>query len=526
MMKDKEQASALLDRLAWPLARGVTFFLQAVALFILMLYGIMFVQHAVAVVRFPYQIDYGEGVELYAVSRLLSGETLYGSINQPPYHVGVYPPLYTLVVAPIAALAGIQYGAGRAVSAVLALFIAWLLGRMVYEETHQPWAGIVTGLLWLASHLVYSWAVLMRVDMLAIALSLLGLYLFWRGYVRRGLERYVFVAMVLFVAAAYARQTSVWAAASCLVCLVVMRRWALAGKALALYAGLGLAILGLLSATTGGEFFRHLVVYNYQVWKFSRWQAAVGRVWALYPLAILAGLITLVLTLWRRWPALAALYLMFGWLSSVTTGEIGAYINHLLEASAATWLACGLLLGHTAKSRQGLWRLLASVALLVQIAMLIHLPYNLQSGVLEPWTALKPAVRTWSKQNRAAYLWTPAQADVQAADELSYRVHQTPGLILSEDGAFTTTHGRPMWIQFFDFTQLARLGLWDQSPFQDQIRTHQFALLLLKFDTATDVLSYRNIVTPEMLDAIRQSYVLEKQIWLYYVYVPRAAPTN
>lgn len=109
----------MLNRLAWALARRVTLFLQAVALVILMLYGIMFVQHAVAVIRFPYQMDYGEGVELYAVSRLLSGETLYGSINQPPYHVGVYPPLYNLVVAPVAELAGIQYGAGRAVSAAL-----------------------------------------------------------------------------------------------------------------------------------------------------------------------------------------------------------------------------------------------------------------------------------------------------------------------------------------------------------------------------------------------------------------------
>jgi hypothetical protein len=236
----------LLNRRAWPLAQRAAFFLQAVALFVLMLYGLMFAQHAVAMVRFPYQMDYGEGVELYMVSRLLGGLPLYTSINQPPYHVGVYPPLYTLVVAPVAALTGLQYGAGRAVSAALALVIAWLLGRMVYEETHRPWAGIVTGLLWLASHLVYSWAVLMRVDMLAIMLSLLGLYLFWHGYIRRGAERYVLAAMVSFVAAAYARQTSVWAAASCLVYLLIMRRWTLAGKALALYAGLGLALLGLL----------------------------------------------------------------------------------------------------------------------------------------------------------------------------------------------------------------------------------------------------------------------------------------
>ena len=81
-----------------------------------------------------------------------------------------------------------------------------------------------------------------------------------------------------------------------------------------------------------------------------------------------------------------------------------------------------------------------------------------------------------------------------------------------------------MWIQFYDFTQLAKLGVWDQTPFLDQIGRHQFALIVLTFDVSTDVLSYRNIVTPEMLDAIRASYMLDKQMWLYYVYVPRTAP--
>ena len=505
------------------LIRRVTFLLQAVALFVLLLYGLMFLQHAVGVIRFPYQMDYGEGAEIYMVSRLLSGQPLYSDIHQPPYHVGVYSPLYTFTVAPVAALTGVGYGAGRAVSTVLALTIAWLLGRMVYEETRKTWAGIATGLLWLTSHFVYSWAVLMRVDMLALALALSGFYLFWHGYIRKSRERYVFAAMFLFVLAAYARQTSIWAAAACFTYLALTRRWALAVKSLALYAGLGLAILGLLQAATGGEFFRHLVLYNVQVWKLSRWQAALGRAWAMYPLAILGGGLALILAWLRRWPALAALYLLFGWLSTVTTGKVGAYINHLLEASAVTWLACGLLLGYAAPSRRWAWPLLATVALLMQAALLIHLPYSLQGGVLDPWTTLKPVVRPWQKQSRAAYLWTPAQADVQAARALDERVRQTPGLILSEDGSFTTTHGRPMWIQFFDFTQLAKSGVWNQTPFLDQIKSHQFALILLTFDSSTDVLSYRNIITPEMLDALRSSYVLDKQMWLYYVYVPRTA---
>jgi len=508
-----------------PLTHRILLLIQAIALFILVLYGLMFVQHAAAAVRFPYQLDYGEGLELYQVFRLLNGQPLYSDIHQPPYHVGVYAPLYPVVIAPIAALTGIGYGAGRAVSAILTLVIAWLLGQMVYSETRTLWTGVVTGLLWLASHFVYSWAAFMRVDMLSIALSLLGLHFFWSGYIRQGRERYVLVAMVLFVAAAYARQTSVWAAAACLVYLALTRRWALMGKALAVYAGLGLAILCLLQATTGGEIFRQLFLYNNNhAWNFRRWQVTVSRAWAMYPLAILAGPITLVLALLRRWPALPALYLGFAWLSSITISGAGGYINHLLEADAAMCLACGLLLGWMGKSRRPLWPLVASVALLIQVALVIHLPYSLQGGVLPPWTAVKNLVRQPAKQNRAAYSWTPADADIQVAGALDERVRQTPGLILSEDGSFTTTHGRPLWIQFSDFTLFAYDSVWDQTPFLNQIRDRQFALILLKFNI--EGAAPRSILTPEMVDAIRSSYILDNQMWLYYVYVPRSAPAN
>ncbi len=503
-----------------PLARNGILLLNAIALLFLTLYGIVFVQHAVAVVQFPYQIDYGEGLEIYAVARLLSGQPLYGDITQPPYHTLEYPPLYTLVTSPLAALIGVRYAAGRAVSVVLALVIAWLLGWIVYRETRTAWAGLATGLLWLASHFVYNWAVLMREDMLSITFSLSGLYLFWRGYIHQGSERHALLAMLLFVAAAYSRATAAWAAGACLAYLVLTRRWVLAAQALALYAGLGLAVMGLLQVLTGGEFYRHLVVYNLQPWMLSRWQAALGRAWAMYPLAILAGGVTLLLACVRRWPALPALYLALAWLSTATTGKVGAYINHLREANAATWLACGLLLGWAARSKTKLWPWLASAALLAQVVMLIHVPFGMQGGILPPWTVLRPAL-PWLKQNRAIYLRTPTEADTQEAGALDQRVRQTPGLVLSDDGSFTATHGRPMWIQFQPFTQLAKAGVWDQSAFLDQIRSRRFALVLLKFDVTGDVLTNQpNLMTAEMVEAIRQSYVLEQRLWLYNVYVP------
>jgi len=69
---------------------------------------------------------------------------------------------------------------------------------------------------------------------------------------------------------------------------------------------------------------------------------------------------------------------------------------------------------------------------------------------------------------------------------------------------------------------LSRFGIWDQTPFLNQIRNQRFALVLLKFDISRDV-SSRNIVTAEMVEALRANYALEEKMWLYYVYVPRLA---
>src|SRR5436309_10967849 len=93
--------------------RLVTNSLLAVALVILSVCTAMFIQHATRTVGFAYQMDYGEGVEIAMVSRLLSHQPLYTDIQQPPYHVGVYPPLYTVTVAALTTVTGLGYGTGR-----------------------------------------------------------------------------------------------------------------------------------------------------------------------------------------------------------------------------------------------------------------------------------------------------------------------------------------------------------------------------------------------------------------------------
>ena len=125
---------------------------------------------------FPYQLDYGEGVQLHYVGELLAGRPIYRPIGQYPYLTANYPPLTFLLTAALTPLLGLTYAAGRlwtllAIAAIAALLVAWLR-----RETGRWGPGLVAAALFAGSPYIYHWAPLFRVDLVGLALTLGGLY--------------------------------------------------------------------------------------------------------------------------------------------------------------------------------------------------------------------------------------------------------------------------------------------------------------------------------------------------------------
>ncbi len=105
---------------------------------------------------------------------------------------------------------------------------------------------------------VIAWTPLMRVDMLANALGLLGLV-----FAIRAIDRpaWIYAASVAFVLSLYTKQIGIAAPmAAFAVLLLVDRKTALRG--LAASTLLGLIILGTLTWLTDGGFVRHIFMYN------------------------------------------------------------------------------------------------------------------------------------------------------------------------------------------------------------------------------------------------------------------------
>ena len=66
---------------------------------LLLVQAVASVEHLWGVVRFPYQLDYGEAPELNRALRLARGEPIYVDWSDPPYQMANYTPLYPAVVS-------------------------------------------------------------------------------------------------------------------------------------------------------------------------------------------------------------------------------------------------------------------------------------------------------------------------------------------------------------------------------------------------------------------------------------------
>jgi hypothetical protein len=460
---------------------------------------VIFLVYAALAISFYYPLDYGEAPLVDQARRLAAGLNIYRpDLSTPPYTIANYPPLYILSLVPFVNLSGMPFLAGRAISVLSALAAAIFLGLISHTFSKDRFAALATGLLFLAIPYVVSWSGLLRIDLLALALSLAGLYVLirWPG-ATWGLAG----GGLLLVAAAYTRQS--YALAAPLAALAWLwtyeRRRALALALLV--GGLGLILFVGLNILTNGGFFVHIVAANVNEFGWERLAERFGDLSITAPLLLILGGAFLVFGRGRArsWPLLA-FYLIGATLSALTIGKIGSNVNYFLELSAALSLVAGAFI---AWSRPHPWQ---------QAALLILLA--LQTGLLMR-TTLDESVDGWL---------TARRSETEALRELEGLVAEANDPILAdEDMGLLTLHRRPLYLQPFEMTQLARTGRWNQADLLADIDNHAFSLILIHHFPFSSI--YQERWTAEMLSAIGQNYTPILVMAGTAVYQPQRGPT-
>jgi len=414
-------------------------------------------EHDWTAIRFPYPLDYGEGPILDQAVRLARLQNIYHrDLAAPPYTIANYPPLYPLLQVPFVWTFGPALWYGRVLSALGILAAALFCALTLHALTGDPLATAAGGLLLLAYPYVVHWSTFVRVDSLALGLSMAGLYVIVRWPERRA---GLWGSAALLAAAAYTRQS--YALAAPLAAFVWLlrerprrRAFALAG----MVGGIGLLAFLLFVLVTRGGFYLHVVAANVNRFQWTTVQHYAEEMWDHVPYLLIGSGLYVLLGAWLRrctwW--LIAPYLIGSIASAITVGKVGSSVNYMFEFSAALSLAAGALIAWPGTRRW--WLRVPLIAFLA-----------LQAGPMTSWTRDDYLGRNaWKIERRDEIA---RMAKIVAAADGPVLADEFMGLIPKA--------GRPLYYQPFEFKQLAEAGLWSQWPFIDQISRQEFPVILL-----------------------------------------------
>ena len=377
----------------------------------------------------------------------------------------------------------------------------------VWKKTGRWLPAVAAVLLFVGSPYIYHWAPLFRVDLIGLALTLGGLYAVYLAIPRQAgakMERHkrylLWLAVVLFVAALYAKQSFIFAPAAALVYLfffVDRRQAVLMAAAIGLLGGgLFLAI----NALTGGGFWEGMVVGNVNAFLWPEfWQQQADFFGTFAILGLLAAWYVVDKFMLERATPLREkispldLYLPAALPSVLLAGKAGAWENYFFEALAALALCWRAGAGPVAwPPRKVALPAVAPLLVLAQVMLMWHTP--------------KVADRYLRLTQKSNEDMAPILAD-------------TPDPIFSEDMGLLVTNDKVLDYYSFQNSQLARAGRWDQSWELDQLRDRSLSLVILERGTRLDVDRYQRF-TREFLSELDRNYRHARTVGKYELYEP------
>jgi hypothetical protein len=510
------------------LAGRCVFVLYACVILLLAVHLVRYLRYAVAAIRYPFELDYGEGI-VWQQALLIPGERMYGDITRFPFIVFHYPPLYHLAVRALAA-PGIDWLiAGRSISVACTAAIGALAAALSYDAVQQrvgrgaaAAGAAVSGLTVFCYGPVVYWSPLMRVDMMAIALSFLGVWLAGRAGGRPWLLR---LAVLSFVLAIYTKQNSI--AAPLAVLAVSLRAdWRRAVNAFGPGLAVGLAALLALSWATHGGFLRHLLLYNLNRFNLGAVLAwvpeesphglflvlAIGGLAAGWQLALrhrgtqpaVAFRLRLDSDVTTRLMAILTLYLLLSTGMLASLGKSGATLNYLVEwmciwsvligvlvaSVIAPVAAVGRLAGSPAGGKRAAAALLVLATLFIQVMVM---PTSVDRGTDDP-------------------------GRVQRLEALVARIREARRPVLSDDMVLLMKAGKEVPWEPAIFAELASTGRWDERLITGVIAARAFAFIITSVPPPAPARDER--FNPAVGAAIENAYPRIEEVAGHQIHLP------
>jgi Dolichyl-phosphate-mannose-protein mannosyltransferase len=509
---------------SWILGSAGFFSIALIAITITALaaHFIVYLRYALVAVRYPFELFDAEGI-VWQQAMLIPGVRMYGDINRFPFIVFHYPPVYHLVVRAVAALGMDPLVAGRSISVLASLLTAALAASLAFRATRNEAgrlasvAGAATaGLTFFCFVPVVACSPLMRVDMLAMALSFLGVWFAIRSVNR---PRLLYIAMALFVVAVFTKQTSIAAPlATMAVMALVNPKRALMVCCFGLL--LGSTALIILTGATDGGFLRHIILYNIN--RYSLELAAQYWITVVLPQLgfVLLAMVSITIY-WKRtasertWHDLASfrrdlassdavqvmailtLYMGVSTCMLVTLGKSGAGLSYFVEWMGLLSVLIGTL-----------------VAAIMGHQLIKADPDSARSAIV--FGPLLPMLLLMQ------VLLSPASRDFGFADltqsqqlnQLVVRIRDASQPVLSDDMVLLMRAGKEVPWEPAIFMELASTGRWDERQIISLIASYYFAFVISH--------GHDNHFSPAVAHAIQTAYPRTEEHAEHMVHLPPA----
>ena len=512
----------------WSVQRTATAIAWIILLVMLGFGFYQWLQQSVQAVVFPFELNYGEGI-IWEQARLIFSEKAYAPIEQFPSIVFHYPPVFHAIAAGLSNMFGSDMLAtGRTVALLSTVVTAVAAGLIIHSLVtieSGPKGGIIAGFAGALSIFTYApvmiWSPLMRVDMMAVMFSFIGIALGIRAI---KYERLIYWSSLCFVLSVYSKQSSI-AAPMALYLILFWLRPSLAIRGISACLMIGSVALAVLYWVTGGGFVRHVFLYNINRVEWEQ-VSIILRMMGVHAIYFGFALLALV----RRIPAIASCYaglnradlktalvgnlhdfsmliLILYWilatLMTLTIAKSGSNINYLIEWMCVTSIFVGLALSDAARMFTA-WRA-DSIRSTILLTCIFPVAFGIQIVLL------------YKKTPTYEDAWNEAKmADLEM---LSHRIRSVKKPIISDNMVILLRNNRPVLWEPAIFAELASAGMWDEEPFINRIRHGEFSMFIT--GGTRGMRTFDSRYNPRIADAIDEVYPIKETLAGYTLHLPR-----
>ena len=475
-------------------------------------------------VGYPWELDQGEGHNVWSGWLLMHGRGPYLDLNYYPFFDINYPPLHYVMMIPLLAVFGPSLVAGRLLADLCIFGLAGGVAAIVWRYTRsRPETGL-GALLILANPYLYVFGTLATVNVSQVMLGVWGLYWLGQALDEVGPDGAVMAAPVikwppliaglsLLLAALYTKQQALDAVVAGFAFLL-WRRPKIALLSGLVFGAIGGSLFLLIDRLTVHQFYINLVKVNLN--DFIRRQlveqiTAYAQTHA--PLLLLAAAYAAFVIFSRARFSLWLAYFLSTTAFSVAVGKFGASETYFYSSIAAVAIAASLVVGRFQRSgvggrgsgiggrgsgvggqglenRDGELEVKAQELAGVQSQSTI---YNLQSTILlllllcqivlffhtpetpHPW---KDLIKGQSG-NYGLFGGLPTEGDRVVGQRLADTIRAASPPVLTEEASFAMINGYEVVTNPSNLLVYDQAGLWQGRQLTQMVQDRCFSLLLL-----------------------------------------------